>query len=152
MPRKRLLLESSRSILPVSTFSASLFNTLGTPKDTPELREKLHRTRLHIGQLVKDTSARLNKQVKQNHYAGVSQSKKIADAKLAKDFQAVLKEFQKAQRLAAERETAYTPFVPQAVLPSSYTASEIDVSFDKKSRTTCSPCGVKKTGGSTIGQ
>ena len=28
------------------------------------------------------------------------------------------KEFQKAQRLAAERETAYTPFVPQAVLPS----------------------------------
>lgn len=47
-------------------------------------------------------------------------SKKIADAKLAKDFQAVLKEFQKAQRLAAERETAYTPFVPQTVLPSRY--------------------------------
>lgn len=47
-------------------------------------------------------------------------SKKIADAKLAKDFQAVLKEFQKAQRLAAERETAYSPFVPQAVLPSRY--------------------------------
>lgn len=45
-------------------------------------------------------------------------NKKIADAKLAKDFQAVLKEFQKAQRLAAERETAYTPFVPQAVQPS----------------------------------
>lgn len=45
-------------------------------------------------------------------------SKKITDAKLAKDFQAVLKEFQKAQRLAAERETAYTPFIPQAVLPS----------------------------------
>lgn len=45
-------------------------------------------------------------------------SKKIADAKLAKDFQAVLKEFQKAQRLSAERETAYTPFVPQALLPS----------------------------------
>jgi syntaxin 7 len=45
-------------------------------------------------------------------------TKKIADAKLAKDFQAVLKEFQKAQRLAAERETAYTPFVPQGVQPS----------------------------------
>ncbi|MQL70790.1 hypothetical protein Taro_003134 [Colocasia esculenta] len=58
-------------------------------------------------------------------------SKKIADAKLAKDFQAVLKEFQKAQRLSAERETAYTPFVPQAVLPSSYTASEIDIGSDK---------------------
>lgn len=40
----------------------------------------------------------------------------MIDAKLAKDFQAVLKEFQKAQRLAAERETAYT--LTQAVLPS----------------------------------
>lgn len=45
-------------------------------------------------------------------------NKKITDAKLAKDFQAVLKEFQKAQRLAAERETAYSPFVPKAALPS----------------------------------
>ncbi|KAL4300837.1 hypothetical protein HN51_052227 [Arachis hypogaea] len=43
---------------------------------------------------------------------------------------AVLKEFQKAQCLATERETAYTPFVPQAVLPSSYTASEVDTSSD----------------------
>lgn len=54
----------------------------------------------------------------QKHFLLLQASKKIADAKLAKDFQAVLKEFQKAQRLAAERETAYTPFVPQAVLPS----------------------------------
>ncbi|CAH2065024.1 unnamed protein product, partial [Thlaspi arvense] len=35
----------------VSTFQR-LVNTLGTPKDTPELREKLYKTRLHIGQLV----------------------------------------------------------------------------------------------------
>ncbi|XP_019054265.1 PREDICTED: syntaxin-23-like [Nelumbo nucifera] len=85
----------------VSTFQR-LVNTLGTPKDTPELREKL-----------------------------LQASKKIADAKLAKDFQAVLKEFQKAQRLAAERETAYTPFIPQAILPSNYTASELDITSDK---------------------
>ncbi|MQM21435.1 hypothetical protein Taro_054475 [Colocasia esculenta] len=114
----------------VSTFQR-LVNTLGTPKDTPELREKLHKTRLHIGQLVKDTSAKLKQASETDHRADVSASKKIADAKLAKDFQAVLKEFQKAQRLAAERETAYAPFVPQAVLPSSYTASEIDLSSDK---------------------
>ncbi|KAK5777416.1 hypothetical protein PVK06_045383 [Gossypium arboreum] len=81
----------------VSTFQR-LVNTLGTPKDTPELREKL---------------------------------KKVTDAKLAKDFQAVLKEFQKAQRLAAERETAYTPFVPQAVPPSSYKAGEVDTRSDE---------------------
>jgi syntaxin 7 len=46
-------------------------------------------------------------------------AKKIADAKLAKDLQAVLKEFYAAQRTAAERETAYVPFVPQpASVPS----------------------------------
>ncbi|XP_027346583.1 syntaxin-22-like isoform X2 [Abrus precatorius] len=110
----------------VSTFQR-LVNTLGTPKDTPELREKLHKTRLHIGQLVKDTSVKLKQASDIDHHAEVN----IADAKLAKDFQAVLKEFQKAQRLAAERETAYTPFVSQAVLPSSYTASEVDVGSDK---------------------
>ncbi|KAK3026683.1 hypothetical protein RJ639_041530 [Escallonia herrerae] len=114
----------------VSTFQR-LVNTLGTPKDTPELRDKLHKTRLFIGQLVKDTSAKLKQASETDHHAEVSASKKITDAKLAKDFQAVLKEFQKAQRLAAERETAYTPFVPQAVLPSSYTDSEINVSLDK---------------------
>ncbi|KAF3641861.1 Syntaxin-21 [Capsicum annuum] len=114
----------------VSTFQR-LVNTLGTPKDTPELREKLHKTRVHIGQLVKDTSAKLKQASETDHRVEVSASKKITDAKLAKDFQAVLKEFQKAQRLAAERETAYTPFVAQAVLPSSYKASEIDVSTEK---------------------
>eukprot|EP00262_Sarcandra_glabra_P006263 TRINITY_DN183_c0_g2_i1.p1 TRINITY_DN183_c0_g2~~TRINITY_DN183_c0_g2_i1.p1 ORF type:complete len:274 (+),score=50.77 TRINITY_DN183_c0_g2_i1:189-1010(+) len=114
----------------VSTFQR-LVNTLGTPKDTPELREKLHKTRLHIGQLVKDTSAKLKQASETDQHTAVSASKKITDAKLAKDFQAVLKEFQKAQRLAAERETAYAPFVRQAVLPSSYTASELDISSDK---------------------
>ncbi|EYU33430.1 hypothetical protein ABFS82_05G070200 [Erythranthe guttata] len=116
----------------VSTFQR-LVNTLGTPKDTPELREKLHKTRLHIGQLVKDTSAKLKQASEADHNVEVSASKKITDAKLAKDFQAVLKEFQKAQRLAAERETAYTPFVPQSVLPSSYSAGDFDGSADKYS-------------------
>lgn len=114
----------------VSTFQR-LVNTLGTPKDTPELREKLHKTRLHIGQLVKDTSEKLKQASERDHHVEINASKKIADAKLAKDFQAVLREFQKAQRLAAERETAYTPFVPQAVLPSSYTASELDLNSDE---------------------
>ncbi|CAA0825464.1 Syntaxin-22 [Striga hermonthica] len=114
----------------VSTFQR-LVNALGTPKDTPELREKLHKTRLHIGQLVKDTSAKLKQASETDHHAEVSTNKKITDAKLAKDFQAVLKEFQKAQRLAAERETTYTTFAPQAILPSSYTAGEVDASLDK---------------------
>jgi len=51
------------------------------------------------------------------HHIKLQATKKIADAKLAKDFQAVLKEFQKAQRLAVEREAAYAPFISQAGLP-----------------------------------
>ncbi|KAF8044720.1 hypothetical protein N665_7175s0001 [Sinapis alba] len=109
----------------VSTFQR-LVNTLGTPRDTPELRDKLHKTRLHIGQLVKDTSAKLKEASETDHQTGVNPSKKIADAKLAKDFQAVLKEFQKAQQTAAERETAYAPLVPPSSHPSSYSASEVD--------------------------
>ncbi|KAF7147818.1 hypothetical protein RHSIM_Rhsim03G0222600 [Rhododendron simsii] len=96
-----------------------LVNSLGTPKDTFELRQKLHKTRQQIGQLVKETSAKLKQASETDQHTDVSASKKIADAKLAKDFQSVLREFQKAQRLAAERETAYAPFVPKEVVSSS---------------------------------
>ncbi|KAL5724912.1 Syntaxin-22 [Ranunculus cassubicifolius] len=112
----------------VSSFQR-LVNTLGTPKDTPELREKLHKTRLHIGQLVKDTSAKLKQASETDHYSDVSPSKKITDAKLAKDFQLVLKEFQKAQRLAAERETSYSPTGPP--VPSSYAGSDLEAGSDR---------------------
>ncbi|OAY76778.1 Syntaxin-22 [Ananas comosus] len=113
----------------VATFQR-LVNTIGTPKDTPDLRDKLHKTRVHILQLIKDTTDKL-KLASEADKTAKSASKKIADAKLAKDFKAIMQEFQKAQNLAVQRETAYTSFVPQAVLPSSYTASEINVRPDK---------------------
>ncbi|CAG7891766.1 unnamed protein product [Brassica rapa] len=53
--------------------------------------------------------------------------KKITDAKLAKDFQSVLKEFQKVQRFAAEREITYTPVVTTKDIPTSYNAEELDI-------------------------
>ncbi|KAK6926175.1 Target SNARE coiled-coil homology domain [Dillenia turbinata] len=124
----------------VSSFQR-LVNTLGTPRDTLELREKLHKTRLHIGQLVKDTSAKLREASEIDQHSEVSvsafpfgsvtelqPSKRIADAKLAKDFQFILKEFQKAQRLAAEREAAYAPFIPKDIFPPSDTGSELQES------------------------
>ncbi|KAF3432652.1 hypothetical protein FNV43_RR23754 [Rhamnella rubrinervis] len=111
----------------VSSFHR-LVNSLGTPKDTLQLREKLHKTRLHIGQLVKDTSAQLKQASETDQHTEVSPAKKIADAKLAKDFQSVLKEFQKAQRLAAERETTYAPHIPKEVLPFSYPADDQEFS------------------------
>ncbi|GMY06367.1 syntaxin-22 [Fagus crenata] len=116
----------------VSSFSR-LVNSLGTPKDTLELRDKLHKTRLYIGQLVKDTSAKLKQASENDQQLEVSAAKKIADAKLAKDFQSVLKEFQKAQRLAAERETTYAPFIPKEVLPSSYDVHELEISSSRTS-------------------
>ncbi|XWS65068.1 hypothetical protein CRYUN_Cryun05aG0059200 [Craigia yunnanensis] len=108
-----------------------LVNSLGTPKDTFQLRDKLHKTRLHIGQLVKETSTKLREASEADQDAEVSPLKKIADAKLAKDFHSALKDFQKAQRLAAVRETAYTPFVPKEVLPSTYDAHEVEINSSK---------------------
>lgn len=90
-----------------------LVNTLGTPKDTFQLRQTLHKSRVRIGELVKDASAKLKLASQTDLHSQVTASKKIADAKLAKDFQLVLREFQKAQRLAAERETTYAPLVPK---------------------------------------
>ncbi|WOL19005.1 syntaxin-22-like [Canna indica] len=108
-----------------------LVNTIGTPKDTPALREKLHNMRLQISQLVKDTSSKLKRASETDHRAEVSASKKVADAKLAKDFQNILNEFQKLQRLSAERETAFAPLVPREDLPSSYAVNEADSNSNK---------------------
>lgn len=115
----------------VSNFQR-LVNTLGTPKDTLDLRERLHKTRIHIGQLVKETSVKLKEASETDLRFEVSASKKIADAKLAKDFQAVLKEFQKAQRLAAQRETAYSPFVPKEVASPGYTGNDEEASSSRR--------------------
>lgn len=43
----------------------------------------------------------------------VQGNKKLSDAKLAKDFQAVLVDFQNAQKVAQEREKMFAPFVPE---------------------------------------
>lgn len=45
-------------------------------------------------------------------------TRRIQDAKLAKDFQTTLQEFQKVQQLASERESSFSPAVPP---PSSQT-------------------------------
>ncbi|KAF2306677.1 hypothetical protein GH714_020355 [Hevea brasiliensis] len=89
-----------------------------------------HKTRQRIGELVKETSVKLKEASETDHYEEVSPAKKISDAKLAKEFRNALNEFQKSQRLAAERETMYAPFVPK-VLPSSYNAHEPDQSSSR---------------------
>ncbi|GAB4848603.1 hypothetical protein Ancab_003309 [Ancistrocladus abbreviatus] len=101
-----------------------LVDAIGTSKDTPEHRQKLHNTRQRILQLVKDTSAKLKAVSESDHSANVTQGKKIEDAKLARDFQTTLQEFQKVQQLASERESTYMPSVSQASMPATSTAGE----------------------------
>ena len=89
-----------------------LVDALGTPKDTRELRGRLHRQRDALGQLAKDTTAavkRLSELAGGGGGGAGGGANKATQTKLVRDFQAVLKEFQKAQRACAERESAYAP-------------------------------------------
>ncbi|KAK3183929.1 hypothetical protein Dsin_031215 [Dipteronia sinensis] len=104
-----------------------LVDAIGTAKDTLDHRQKLHNTRQRILQLVKETSAKLKTLSESDRNSNVDASKKVEDAKLAKDFQTILQAFQKAQQLASERESTYSPSVPQSSSAAAATTS-IDIS------------------------
>ncbi|KAL8139979.1 hypothetical protein V2J09_006000 [Rumex salicifolius] len=107
----------------VSAFGR-LVQAIGTAKDTPEHRQKLHNSRQRILELVKDTSSKLKALSESDHSANVSQSKKIEDAKLARDFKTTLQEFQNVQQLASERESTYMPSGPPSSVPTTSAAGE----------------------------
>ncbi|KAK8711015.1 hypothetical protein V6N13_146321 [Hibiscus sabdariffa] len=94
-----------------------LVDAIGTARDTPDHRLKLHNTRQRILQLVKETSVKLKALSESDHDPTVKPSKKIGDAKLARDFQITLQEFQKVQQLASERESTYSPAAPPPSSP-----------------------------------
>lgn len=117
----------------VATFRR-LVDSVGTVKDTPEHRQKLHNTRQRISQLVKDTSSKLKSLSESNRDSNANANKKIEDAKLARDFQTTLQEFQKVQQLASERESAYTPAAPASSLPTSSGPGEQSIEIDPESQ------------------
>ncbi|MCO5560457.1 hypothetical protein L7F22_014072 [Adiantum nelumboides] len=78
-----------------------------------------HDVRHQIQNLTQETSATLKAVCESDHSNEINRGRQIADAKLAKDFQAVLKEFQSVQRAAAQLATSYKPFVPQVAGSSS---------------------------------
>ncbi|EFJ13868.1 hypothetical protein SELMODRAFT_121392 [Selaginella moellendorffii] len=92
-----------------------LMNQLGTAKDTPELRTKMHKMRQHISHLIKETAAKLKAVNETDRTQPVSASTKMKDAKLAKDFQRVLQTFEQAQKISKERQTVYAPLVPEVL-------------------------------------
>nr|XP_027109840.1 syntaxin-22-like isoform X2 [Coffea arabica] len=110
----------------LAAFQRLVYN-LGTPKDTPHLRHKLHTSVLQIGQLLEDASAKLKQSTQTHPHAPDAASKKIFDEKLAKEIAYIHREFQKAQRLAAERESAYAPLTPHQIVSYSDSPSEPDM-------------------------
>uniref|UniRef100_A0A5B7BAA8 Putative syntaxin-22 n=1 Tax=Davidia involucrata TaxID=16924 RepID=A0A5B7BAA8_DAVIN len=101
-----------------------LVDAIGTSKDTPDHRLKLHNTRQRILQLVKETSAKLKSLGESDLRTIVDPSKRIEDAKLARDFQTTLQEFQKVQQLASERESTYSPSAPASSLATTTSSGE----------------------------
>ena len=109
----------------VSTFKR-LVDQLGTARDTKEQRAKLHKLRESIGQMAKESSVLVKKLAKmvtdlvheeQDHeydYEGgedEDDAESLAERhkKLVKDLHATLKDFQRAQRACAERESTFLP-------------------------------------------
>ncbi|KAF9107464.1 hypothetical protein BGX27_008727 [Mortierella sp. AM989] len=84
---------------------------LGTNKDTEDMRSKLHDVTEQTRVLVKDTSQDIKDLAKLDN----TQAKKLEHNKLSKDFQKVIVEFQKVQRVSAEKQRE---FVDRAKLSS----------------------------------
>jgi syntaxin 7 len=110
----------------VSSFKRAV-DSLGTGKDTKELRGKLNKQRESIGRVAKECSLavkRLAQSVTNSDDDG--RTTHVAQhQKLVKDFHVVLKDFQKAQRTCAERESTFLPQRDPARSPSrTYGAAE----------------------------
>ncbi|CAI9763090.1 unnamed protein product [Fraxinus pennsylvanica] len=115
------------SIFQINTAVAGfrrLVDSIGTSKDTPDNRLNLNNTRQRILSLVKETSAKLKALSEFDRGINVDPSKKIEDAKLARDFQTVLQEFQKVQQLASERESAFSPSAPPSYVPAMHSSGQ----------------------------
>lgn len=85
-----------------------MVDSLGTQKDSEQLRNRMHKTRDSIQQLARETSNRLKGLNNQAASGALSNTVKGTHAKLVKDFHSLLKDFQKTQRSCNERELMYT--------------------------------------------
>ena len=97
----------------VSAFKRAV-DVLGTGKDTRELRAKLHEQREKLGVMARDASLAVKRLAQAvTNAVDVDDEDKAEHVakhqKLVKDFHAVLKDFQKAQRTCAERESTFLP-------------------------------------------
>uniref|UniRef100_A0A1D1Z2G4 Syntaxin-22 n=1 Tax=Anthurium amnicola TaxID=1678845 RepID=A0A1D1Z2G4_9ARAE len=102
--------EIARGIFQLNTAIAGfrrLVDAIGTARDTVEHRQKLVNARQSISKLVKEISVKLK--AVRDPDPNIPLSKRVEDSKLTRDFQAILVDFQKAQKLSVEREAVYVP-------------------------------------------
>jgi len=97
----------------VAAFKRSV-DVLGTGKDTRDLRASLHEQRERLGVMARDASLAVKRLAQAvTNASDVDDEERAEHAarhqKLVKDFHGVLKDFQKAQRTCAERESTFLP-------------------------------------------
>ncbi|KAJ3219294.1 Syntaxin-7 [Dinochytrium kinnereticum] len=82
-----------------------LVSQLGSPRDTAEMRQRLHILTEDTRDMIKQTSTDLKRLMAPSSHVNEfdARQRKIAHQKLQKDFEDVLKRFQSVSRLAAEK-------------------------------------------------
>ncbi|KAJ3230798.1 hypothetical protein HDU78_008094 [Chytriomyces hyalinus] len=102
---------ASNAVFQISNNVASLdalVKQLGSAKDTPELRARLHDLTESTRDMIKQTGADLKSLVipeNSSHFEG--RQHKMAQQKLQKDFESVLSRFQDVSKLAAKKSREY---------------------------------------------
>lgn len=86
-----------------------LVDALGSAKDTKELRTKIAQERENISRQARDANAKLKTLGREMDSVSPVATVKAVHSRLISDLQGVLKEFQRAQRLCAEKEMQFVP-------------------------------------------
>ena len=86
-----------------------LVDALGSAKDTKELRAKIAQERENISRQARDANAKLKTLGREMDSVSPAATVKAVHSRLISDLQGVLKEFQRAQRLCAEKEMQFVP-------------------------------------------
>ncbi|KAI9030666.1 t-SNARE [Phycomyces nitens] len=85
-----------------------LVNFLGTPKDSSDIRNKLHEVTESTRELIKDSTSDIKSLSQyQSGDSRKARQRKLEQQKLSKDFQKVLADFQKVQRISASKQREY---------------------------------------------
>ncbi|KAF8928435.1 hypothetical protein BGZ47_001645 [Haplosporangium gracile] len=104
-----------------------LVGFLGTNKDTEDVRNKLHDVTEQTRLQVKETSQEIKDLARLDNTHG----KKLEHNKLSKDFQKVLVEFQKVQRISAEKQREFVDRVRHDSARNDYSDEDASESGDR---------------------